>query len=97
MLISEVFPSALPHPRIEDESLRRADADVSEAPVEGIQEVVDLVGDDGGRDGQHRRLSFAQPSRSKLRQSLGRRLVPPVSAEVRRSNRRDRERGRDVG
>ena len=90
-------PSALPHPWIEDESLRRADTDVSEALVEGIQKIVGLVGDDGGRDGQHQRLSFAQPSRSKLRQSLGRWLISPVSAEVRRSNLRDRERGRDVG
>ena len=65
--------------------------------MEGIQQVVGLLGDHGRRYGEHGGPSFPQPACAEFGQSLGRRVVSPVPAELRYLNPGDRQRGRDLG
>jgi len=58
------------------------DADAPERGMEGIQQVVILLRDHGGRYEEHCGPSFPQPACAELGQPLGRRIVSPSTAEL---------------
>jgi hypothetical protein len=75
--------SAPPQARIETEGFRFAHPDTFEVSVQGIEQVVQLLGNDGRGHGEHRRLELAYPARSEIRERRRRRIAPPIRGKLR--------------
>src|SRR5581483_12121240 len=62
-----------PHARVERERARGAERDPAEVAMRGVQEVVALLGHDGGRHGEDGGLACARRQRRQTRINRGRR------------------------